>query len=478
MTHDVLIHVLRTGAVLAVLALTIRGLRHAPATLQHRLWWLGLLQLCVPAGWLATRVLPERTLDAVSLAVDWPGLLPTASAATASGGVDAETVLAVLWTAGAVLMLGRLVLNIRSATLLKRRSRACTGRLPALADELGLDHDRLRVSDEMALPAVAGWWRPVILMPATLADGLPAPELRAVLRHENAHRLRRDPLRMAAARALRALVWWHPGAWWALRHLEDTAEYACDEAAAPDPADGERLADALARSLRIALDDQRVVLSASLAGGRVPLRRRLRRLTRNRRSPSMNRIRLMIVVAVLAVSAGTLLAVPAPEAPPAPPVEPAPPADVAEPVPAPEAEPLMPTDEAPGLAPAAPVAPVADVADDDPAKKAKQKARQEAMPPKLEKPDVQAKLVKFVEPEFPQGAIDDGSHGTIVVVAVIDEKGVPVKILKTGVKNGVEDKRLVKAAIKALKQCRFEPATKDGRPVKTQMSVPFRFELD
>jgi len=53
---------------------------------------------------------------------------------------------------------------------------------------------RLLVSSRAAAPMVAGWLRPVVLMPASAITGLPLEQVRALLAHELAHVLRHDYL--------------------------------------------------------------------------------------------------------------------------------------------------------------------------------------------------------------------------------------------------------------------------------------------
>jgi len=472
MTTELILHVLRTGLVLAALAGVAHGLRRAPARHLHRLWWLGLVQLAVPVGWLAPRLLPDATRDAVALPATWT-LLPPVTAVDAAPAADGPPWLLLAWVLGALVLLVRLGLGLVRAAGLLHGSRAADPRLAGAADATGIDPRHVRRCDGLALPAVAGLLAPVILVPGHLARALPAHELAAVLRHEEAHRRRRDPLRFALAHGLRALIWWHPGAWWTVRRLEATAELACDEAASPDLLSGEHLADGLARSLRLALHRPDTALPASLAGGSLPLRRRLRRLTRTRRSPSMTVIRLLTVLAVLCVGAGALLAVPAPEPTPVP-----------EPTPAPKAEPAPRPDVEPVAAPVAPTAPepaaVPAPEPDRPAAKVKPEAKvkpAQAPRPPREKLDVEPSVREFTPPEYPKDARAEGAEGTVVVVVHVDANGDVVEIVNTKPRGDV-DQRLIDAAVTAAKTCKFEPGRKGGEAVASIAALPFRFVND
>jgi TonB family protein len=74
-------------------------------------------------------------------------------------------------------------------------------------------------------------------------------------------------------------------------------------------------------------------------------------------------------------------------------------------------------------------------------------------------------------PEYPESLIDTGSDGVAKIQFTVNGKGV------------VEDAEVVEAtepefgeaALEALKQWRFRPATVDGKPVSKKVVLPFRF---
>jgi beta-lactamase regulating signal transducer with metallopeptidase domain len=80
-----------------------------------------------------------------------------------------------------------------------------------------------------ATPITVGWLSPVLILP----DGWErwsAGHLDAVLTHEQEHLRRRDPLIQWFALLNRAILWFHPLAWWLARRLSTLAEEACDAA--------------------------------------------------------------------------------------------------------------------------------------------------------------------------------------------------------------------------------------------------------
>jgi len=88
---------------------------------------------------------------------------------------------------------------------------------------------QLRYSDHLAVPAVCGVARPVILIPRALESGLSAHKLRLLLLHELGHVKRRDTLVQMAASLLLGMHWWNPVLWIAWSRLRREAEVATDD---------------------------------------------------------------------------------------------------------------------------------------------------------------------------------------------------------------------------------------------------------
>jgi bla regulator protein BlaR1 len=86
-------------------------------------------------------------------------------------------------------------------------------------------------SDEVATPLVAGWRRPVLLLPSGLVEALTAEELRVILLHEQAHLARRDCEMNLLQRLLEALLWFQPAVWLVSADLRRIREECCDDVA-------------------------------------------------------------------------------------------------------------------------------------------------------------------------------------------------------------------------------------------------------
>jgi TonB family protein len=90
------------------------------------------------------------------------------------------------------------------------------------------------------------------------------------------------------------------------------------------------------------------------------------------------------------------------------------------------------------------------------------------------RPDVTApKAVYTPNPEYTDRARRQKIRGSVVLSIVITDKGV---VRHAKVVTGL-DKDLDKQALKAVGAWRFEPATKDGKPVAVRVKVEADFKL-
>jgi Zn-dependent protease with chaperone function len=85
------------------------------------------------------------------------------------------------------------------------------------------------VSDEMAMPAAIGFFRPAVVFPARLLPQLSAEEVRVILLHELAHLRRWDDWSNLAMGVVKAVFFFHPAVWWIENRLTLEREMACDD---------------------------------------------------------------------------------------------------------------------------------------------------------------------------------------------------------------------------------------------------------
>lgn len=116
--------------------------------------------------------------------------------------------------------------------------------LALLARRAGVAPPQLLVLEGIPSPIAAHGAR--IVLPAWAIATLDDAQLRAMLAHELAHVMRRDPQWKLMLAAWRALFWFVPLNVVALRRLDEIAELACDAHAAQYPGNAHGLAECLA----------------------------------------------------------------------------------------------------------------------------------------------------------------------------------------------------------------------------------------
>ncbi len=244
---------LAQSAVLALALLVFdRIARHrVRATLRGALWFLVVVKLVLPpsllvptgigfwAGrWIAAPIVvaatprldvafPEPNPDTTN-----PVRIPTAS--SSRPGLEPAGLLLLGWIAGSLSLAGWMWRRNRDVRrLLDESIPAPTRFLESLgnaARELGLRRPpELRLTTSNHSPAVCGPWRPVVVLPASMAESLGAGALRDVLLHELAHVQRRDLWLNFFQTLVQIVWWWNPVAWLANARIRTLREESVDE---------------------------------------------------------------------------------------------------------------------------------------------------------------------------------------------------------------------------------------------------------
>ena len=291
------LHLLLVWAAVAVV-LTLRPLlRRGWGAQAAYLGWCA-----VPAAAVGGLMPLPAVLPAVPVAL-W------VSAGRAVGLPSVDTLSAGAWwttapqaAAWAVLMAIWLLGVLAVVALMWARQRAAVA---ALRQHPGQAHWRTVAGSS---PALAGAWRPRLVLPADFEQRFDAAEQSAILAHEAAHLHRHDNRWNLLACALAALQWFNPLAWWALRRFRADQELACDAAvlALQPPAAGAAYLRALLKS-----DDLTAPLAPATSSwrGTHPLVERIAMLSTHRFSSTRRHVgrALAAALGLLALGAGHAL---------------------------------------------------------------------------------------------------------------------------------------------------------------------------
>jgi len=224
-----LVHFLWQGTLIAILFAAVRGLAGR---------WLGpgarYALACLALAALITA--PLLTF----LAITAPGSAYFAAPVWRVSGSDWERALPWLvpvWIAGVVAFSVRLMAGWRWTRRLRRVAVSpVDGEWQRALDQLTL---RMRVSAPVHMlisslattPAVVGWLRPLILMPAEALATLPIEQVRALLAHELAHIRRHDYLVNILQSVGETILLYHPAVWWVSAQMRAERELCCDDLA-------------------------------------------------------------------------------------------------------------------------------------------------------------------------------------------------------------------------------------------------------
>ena len=226
--------------------------RRLPPAVRYVLWLLVLVKLMLPpslafptgvAWWIRPSTFTAEPARNAALLIRYGESQPSATSPETAfrGAHHLRTVL----PRQAWLILFSAVGTLGLFTWMLRRWRqvavAARSALPApnevqrllesARDSIGLRHSvHLRMTHKTSSPVVFGFFRPVILLPASLLGRLSETQLRSVLLHELIHLRRGDVWVNCAQTLLQMFYWWHPLLWLANARIRQVREDAVDDA--------------------------------------------------------------------------------------------------------------------------------------------------------------------------------------------------------------------------------------------------------
>ncbi|MFC0168984.1 M56 family metallopeptidase [Pseudoduganella danionis] len=150
-------------------------------------------------------------------------------------------------------------------------------RVDQLCGQFGIRRKvQLKLAEDVASPVTAGYWKPVVLLPAALLSGMPPDLVEALLAHELAHIRHHDYLINLLQNLIETLLFYHPAVWWISHRIRIERELMADDFAASKLGEPRRLALALSELEKLQFSTHRMVLAAN--GGN--LMDRIQRLCR------------------------------------------------------------------------------------------------------------------------------------------------------------------------------------------------------
>lgn len=160
--------------------------------------------------------------------------------------------ISIAWLIGCVLFSMRMLLGLSWISQTQQKARfnnqpSLQYSLNQLALRFGIQRPiTLLISEDIESPMTAGWWKPIIFMPAAIITHLTPEYIEALLAHELAHIKRFDYLVNLVQSGIEAVLFFHPVVWWLSKQIRTERENIADDLAAQVLNNPHQLATALA----------------------------------------------------------------------------------------------------------------------------------------------------------------------------------------------------------------------------------------
>jgi bla regulator protein blaR1 len=439
-----LAHLWQSTVCAVLAALFALALRKAPARTRHALWVFASVKFLVPfsllvaTGSVVGAWMPSVATPRASVAAHWLDQslyfwnLRGAAGSDAEGGLPTLLVSGLLfgWACGVAWLAQwrwrtwrALSMLARAATPLER-GREADAMQRVFRPSSRTPRIELLACDASVEPGVLGVLRPKVLWPAGLSDRLTDAELDAILAHEVCHVARRDNAFALMQLIVETLFWFHPVVWWLSARLVSERERACDEEVLRMGTDKRRYAEGILKVCGFCLRSP----SACVAGvGGSNLTARVERIMGHRALPRLSRSMGVLLGCVGAAVAAAPLVTGVLQA----------------------HRPALSTN-------------VSRAAGEKPTSVQSGEV-------------IRPKVVSSVNPQYTAAALKARIQGAILLAVVVLPDGTVGKVRIAQSLDSVYG--LDDEAVKAVKQWRFEPGTRHGKPVAVEVEITMTFSL-
>ena len=202
------------------------GLRNGRAPAARLLYWQVLLVACIALPWMRPWQTEVITVSRGALAAATIVAGPAIPVATRFSLPSPATIALLILGAGAALRAVWLLFGFLKLARHRRRG----VELPLPPEWNGMAGGAaILISEEVEGPVTFGFFRPVVLLPASF-PGMPKAMRDAILSHELLHVARGDWAYTLIEEFIRASFWFHPAIWWVLGEIQLAREQTVDRA--------------------------------------------------------------------------------------------------------------------------------------------------------------------------------------------------------------------------------------------------------
>ena len=231
------LHFLWQGLLIWCLSYVIISLlRHKSAQAKHLVACVALMT-CMLCFITTCIVLAKSELHTLSMAdANTHATGPMTDAEESLSAFSVSTLAAWLWCIGGSIMALRMGRNWfaghRLQTTMATMPEAPWLRLfESVKQDMNVVRSVCILQSALAeVPMVVGWFRPVILIPASAFTSLTPEQMRIVLAHELSHICRKDHILNLLQNIIEVALFFHPVTWWLSKQIRIEREHCCDDA--------------------------------------------------------------------------------------------------------------------------------------------------------------------------------------------------------------------------------------------------------
>jgi TonB family protein len=202
------------------------GLRNGKAPSARLLYWQALLVACIALPWIRPWHTEVIVVSRGALAAATVTTGPAVPVATHLSLPSSTAIALLILSAGAALRALWLLFGFLKLARHRRRG----AELPLPPEWNGMAGGAaILLSEEVEGPVTFGFFRPVVLLPASF-PAMPKAMRDAILSHELLHVARSDWAYTLTEEFVRAVFWFHPAIWWVLGEIQLAREQTVDRA--------------------------------------------------------------------------------------------------------------------------------------------------------------------------------------------------------------------------------------------------------
>jgi beta-lactamase regulating signal transducer with metallopeptidase domain len=236
--------------------------------------------------------------------------------------IDLWLLATIIWVIGGVcILVSALKESIAFGLLIKKSSQPLTDTVildmvmkHAKANQINRNI-KVSICSSIQMPMTVGIFRPHILFPLNLVDSLSKEHIDVILLHEVCHIKRNDIIKNLACVLVKALHWFNPFVWIAIKAIRNDIEFACDQRVLKLIKFGQEIkyCESLLNAARFMKQKMIPPFVASLCDNKTNLKERIMKIIRPKKKSKTVGLISLVLASVMLIACFTTACQPTPE---------------------------------------------------------------------------------------------------------------------------------------------------------------------